>query len=156
MDLRNGIARRKLLRRSGSRSAVGCPAIVLRAHRYSPLSVVTVSSCETSSPCPRANPSAALVGWPFSSKAAFLAGPIFSTTWSSCFGARSAMCSTSRRGVARQRMPSKAIRFSESALRIISSISTTALDKNPAGISSVPISKRSSLLIVSPEVLLVL
>jgi len=34
---------------------------------------------------------------------------------------------------------------------MISSISPMALDKNPAGISSVPISKSSSLLIFSPN-----
>ena len=53
----------------------------------------------TAIPCERAKPSAALVGLPCASNAAFTDGPIASTSESACRSATFEAVTTSRRGV---------------------------------------------------------
>ena len=79
---------------------VGSLASDLTAATYSPFGVETTLRSLTGIPWPLANPSAALVGLPLSSKATDLAGPMTSLTLLSCASATPVMCRTIRLGVA--------------------------------------------------------
>ena len=145
MDFLKGMAGMKFMKSPGRRFSVSSPAISFRAQRYSPFSVTTVWRSENSNPCPRAKPMAALVGLPFSSTATFLAGPSFSTIWSSCLSATSATQRQSLLGVAMVLVsPCRILRLANSR-RIMSAMSFWTPGKKAAGISSVPISSSSSL-----------
>ncbi len=84
----------------GSNVAVALPGCVLRWYNHTPFSVSNLSRAATSTPQERANPKAALVGWPFLSNAAAIAGPLLSICRSACPVAMPSMNTAKRRGVA--------------------------------------------------------
>ena len=146
IDFLKGMPRTMRSRIAGSASAAERPRICCSTTTRSP----STRSAVTGTPTLRANPSAALVGFP-SWKAAFAGGPWTSLRTS---GARSAMAVTTRarrRGVAYPAMlarcpsPSPLRRASSRARFISAAIHSSAGLRNPAGSSSQPISKTRSI-----------
>jgi len=137
-------------RLSPSRSTVLLPCRRRTAQTYSPLSVATVSRSSTSTPCAWANPLAARVGRPLSSKAACFGGPSLLSTASFWNSSTSPTQTTRRLGVPIDRICPKSTSRDSSSPRIDSSRSLRALGVRPAGISSAPISRSNSFAIVTP------
>ena len=94
----------------------------------------------TAMPCERAKPSAALVGLPFASNAAFTDGPIASSSESACRSATFDAATTSRRGVPAVRITPWLSRAASSSRPSACANCSSAGAMYPAGISSAPIS----------------
>ena len=96
---------------SGRRSNILRPSISFTAKQYFPLDVSTTFISSALTPCEPAKPIAALVGFPFSSKATFAEGPFTSCTISSCLCGNPLANNTNLLGVPVVCILSKPIRF---------------------------------------------
>ncbi len=85
--------------RPGSTSAAPLPTCFTVTATYSPFGVSTRRTAETSTPLPAQKPTSALVGLPSASNAAFVAGPIASSSKSFWRSATSVTSTVRRRGV---------------------------------------------------------
>src|SRR4030043_1717579 len=148
IDFWNGRLRINLGRMDGRSSKVGLPGSSLRAQTYSPFSVWINFRASTETDWLLAKPMAAGLGFPFESKAACLEGPIFFVSTSLCFSETDSITRTRRLGVPRVLIPLKSIRLASNSFLARDSKSIKACGINPAGISSVPISKRSSFIFI--------
>ena len=150
IDFLNGMPRMIRSRIPGRASAADWPRICCSTTTRSP----STRSADTGTPSLRANPSAALVGFP-SWNAAFAGGPCTVLFTSGDRAAIAVTTSARRRGVAYPAMfarcpsPSPFRRASSSARFISAAIHSSAGLSDPAGSSSHPISKTRSIPYVS-------